>query len=53
LREMPSAGWELEDQSGDANQGETSIRLRYRKGDDSATVFIVQAGEDVVQVTIL
>jgi hypothetical protein len=53
LREMPPAGWELGDQTGDANQGELSIRLRYRKGDDLIAVFISQAGEGLVQVTII
>jgi hypothetical protein len=53
LREMPLAGWELADQTGDASQGEFSVRLRYIKGDNRITVFITPAGEELVQVLIM
>jgi hypothetical protein len=53
LREMPKAGWELENQTGDADQGDTSTRLRFRKGGEMIAIFIDPAGEGLVQVTIL
>jgi hypothetical protein len=53
LREMPLAGWEFEDQTGDAKLGETSIRLRYWKGDELAAIFIHPADGGLAEVTIL
>lgn len=52
LREMPVAGWELEDMTGDAGGDENSIRLRYRKGEEVVAIFIGDAGGGMVYVTI-
>ena len=52
LREMPLAGWELWYQTGDASQGETSIRLNYRKGEEQTAVFMNPAEGGLVQVSI-
>jgi hypothetical protein len=53
LREMPPAGWELEDITGDSGGDADSIRIRYRKGEETIAVFINPAGDGLVQVLIL
>ncbi|MBN1439263.1 MAG: hypothetical protein JW929_07640 [Anaerolineales bacterium] len=53
LREMPLAGWALEDQTGDAAQGDTSIRLRFTKGEELAAIFISEGEGKRTEVSIL
>ncbi len=53
LREMPPAGWDLQDQTGDAAQGDTSIRLTYKKGEEIAAIFISAGEGGITEVTIL
>jgi hypothetical protein len=53
LREMPRAGWTETDQTGDPAIGEAAIRLSYRMGERTATVFIVAGESGPTAVTIL
>jgi hypothetical protein len=53
LQEMPLAGWDLEDATGDTGGDADSIRLRYRKGGESIAVFINPAETGRVQIVII
>jgi hypothetical protein len=52
LRQLPLAGWTIEDQTGDAKIAETSILFHCRKDGETVAVFISPAGKGLVQVLI-
>jgi len=53
LRELPLAGWEVENVTGDDGGNSDSIRIRCRKEGALIAVFIHPAADGRVEVTIL
>jgi hypothetical protein len=53
LRELPLAGWEVEDITGDDGGDSDSIRIRCRKEGETIAVFIHPGADGRVEVTIL
>lgn len=52
LRELPLAGWEVEDITGDSGGDSDSIRIRCRTGEETIAVFIHPSDDGRVEVLI-
>jgi hypothetical protein len=52
LRELPLAGWEVEDITGDSGGDSDSIRIRCRMGEETIAVFIHPSDDGRVEILI-